>query len=180
MYRDRNAKLIDSNELIKILGEVKEISAMKRKIIAKLNKVDIYSSLEAYIKTSLEDVEFRLIYMRGYTPSFNDGDPCKHSFDFSFGKRHFLVKDKASFDNISEKFDYFYDELSDDDFDIEPDETDYVTMPLLSEKDAVKIEELCESINELLCIKNETDFRIKVYKSRNGEVKVSIDEYDPN
>lgn len=180
MYRDSNAKLIDSNELIKILDEVKEISVMKRKIIAKLNNVNIYSSLESYIKTFLENIEFRLIYMRGRTPSFNDGDPCKHSFNFSFGKRNFLVKDKASFDDIGDEFDYFYDELLDDNFDLEPVETDYVTMPLISEKDALKIEELCENINEFLCINDETNFRIKVYKSRNGEVKVSINEYDPN
>lgn len=124
-----------------------------------------------------------MIRMLGYTPYFNDGDPCTHSFYFCFGERTLNSQQVMRLDEIDEHVDAFYEHLSDDGFEFGIDEIEvenFDLFPLISEDDAKTINKLCNNINVLLETAEETNFLFKIYKTRDGEIKVDIDEYDPS
>lgn len=181
----RNIKVMNNEDLQKLFAESQKIVDATNSIIKSVSDVDIYASIKQYIPTALEKVNFRMIRMLGYTPYFNDGDPCIHRFYFCFGERTLNYQQVMRLDEIDEHVDAFYEHLSDDGFEFGIDEIEvevenFDLFPLISEDDAKTINKLCNNINVLLETAEETNFLFKIYKTRNGEIKVDVKEYDPS
>lgn len=174
---------MNNEDLQKLFAESQKIVDATNSIIKNVSDVDIYTSIKQYIPTVLEQVNFRMIRMLGYTPYFNDGDPCTHSFYFCFGDRKLNFRQDMRFDEIGEHVDAFDEYLSEDGFEFDIDEEqieNFDLFPLISEDDSKTINQLCNNINVLLETAGQTNFLFKIYKTRNGEIKVDVDDYDPS
>jgi len=177
----RNTKVMNNEDLQKLFAESQKIVDATNSIIKNVSDVDIYTSIKQYIPTALEKVNFRMIRMLGYTPYFNDGDPCIHRFYLCFGDRKLNSRQLMRFDDIDEHFDAFEEYLSEDGFELDIDKIEnFDVLPLISEDDAKTINQLCNNINVLLETAGQTNFLFKIYKTRNGEIKVDVDDYDPS
>jgi len=161
-----------------------EASAIQRKIEELRTKIndDIFTKIKEIIPVKFKDINFKCILATGYTPGFNDGDPCTHTFEMFYGKRTTYPSADGSTVSYFD-FDYFDDferffEEEDVDFnDIEAGNTEII--PVLSDEEGKVIASFFEGVN-LLCEQTGiTDFQIVVFKKKDGEIVVEIDEdYD--
>lgn len=168
---------------IEMLG--REYNKMSRttELITKLKELqaEIDSILEDGIEGFLEDyknVEKPLhIYIQGYTPGFNDGEPCVHSVSYAIGFKQivweeYTLQEPHMFEDIMdeealEKLEY------DDD-----GEFDY---SVFVDKNDLEVRGLDEILDQLIvpCLDKmyHTDYQVLITLYR-GTIKVKHDDYD--
>lgn len=161
-----------------------EASAIQKQIELLRTKINdsIFNKIKEIVPVKFKDINFKCILASGYTPGFNDGDPCTHTFDMYYGKRNTYTDSNGTEVSYFD-FDYFDDFESlfeDEDIDvssIEAGNTD--VLPVISEEDGEVIKSFFDGVN-LLCEQTGiTNFQIVVFKKKDGEVVVEIDEdYD--
>lgn len=109
---------------------------------------------------------FKRAVVFGFTPSFNDGDPCYHSCEVYVGYKN-IYSGVAYYD--------YQDHTESEAFFTDDGEIDNPNEGCLTLKEAKK--EICswEDIFERLY---DTNFIVKVQLLEDGEVSVEVDEYD--
>lgn len=121
-----------------------------------------------------EKYELNAILFHGYTPSFNDGDPCTHYGDVFDGREVF---DYVEFDEIAEltgleedQEDKFNEKLSAIEWE------DRSTYKRTDEWRAVHND--LSTINDIVEYVYETNYNVLVYRDvEDGEVKIKHDDY---
>lgn len=111
------------------------------------------------------NMDVALVY--GYTPGFNDGDPCSHTQYCAFDA-----------EEINDTFD-FYDYFGD--LDIDEDEVDDLTSKLnskLQNKEAYEVERKIDDVEELLERVYGTDFYLCVLRKEDGTIEINEGDYD--
>lgn len=154
-----------------------EAVSIKKQIDELTSKVSgsLLGKLADVVPEKFKDINFKCILAYGYTPGFNDGDPCTHNFNLAYGKRTSYSEDSLYFDfDELDDFEEFFSEEDIDCSDIDPRETNII--PLISDEDGKVIESFFDGFN-LLCEQiGVTNFKIKIYKKNDGEILVDIDE----
>lgn len=154
-------------EAISINNQIKELtSKVSGSLLGKLAEV---------APEKFKDINFKCILAYGYTPGFNDGDPCIHKFNLAYGKRTSYSENSLYFDyDELDDFEEFFSLEDIDCSDIDPRETNIV--PLISDEDGKFIESFFEKFN-LLCERiGVTNFKIKIYKKNDGEILIDIND----
>lgn len=102
----------------------------------------------------------------GYTPSFNDGEPCTHSHYIYTGA-------KLSYGDYID----FVDEVGDfeEDFEYDEEDDDHINSKCPTLKEA---KDQIEAYDEIIERVYGTNFRIVVKRTSNG-VEIAYEEYDP-
>ena len=96
------------------------------------------------------------LVIRGYTPSFNDGEPCVHSQDYNFVINSFFT----------EGYDLDSGDESEEECPLKPLELEVV-------KELVN----SDLVSNFLVSKFETDFTVTVTKGKNGDLKYEREYY---
>ncbi|MNG09106.1 hypothetical protein D3C84_925080 [compost metagenome] len=109
----------------------------------------------------------RIVFL-GWTPSFNDGEPCEH-------RDYVYVGKSSSYSDGSVYFDYSdYSEVEEFFTDDEGDK--YYNADL---KNFDEVIAQVESVLEIIRRIHTTNFMVSVSLDESGEVQVDVDEYDP-
>lgn len=120
----------------------------------------------------------RKIRFVGYTPSFNDGDPCYHSSDFAVGlySRQPKTYRESGFyiesDDYSEDCEFFDLELDDDDDKIVSFANDGF------KGDVEAMGQDMQSIEQIVELLYNTDYDVRVTLEDDGSIEVDHDGYD--
>lgn len=112
-----------------------------------------------------ENKNLDVVLVYGYTPGFNDGDPCTHT--------QYSVYDAEEINDTFDFYDYFSDEDEDD-----VDEKTSKLNEHLSTKDAYEIESKIDSIEELLERVYDTNFYLCVLRKEDGSIEINTGDYD--
>lgn len=165
-------------------------------LIADMNKqmADLRSKVREKGKQGLADIAkdvfnqvegLKKFVIIGYTPSFNDGEPCTHSSISGFGNYHW----RKSYNS-----DYFY--ISSDDIGecgewsewfeldgMEPyEETDDASTPIVyansGVKNADKAHELIRAMEDVCEMIYDTNYSVGFTLEEDGGVSVEYDDYD--
>ena len=148
------------NNIKVLLKQYEEVNAELNKQI-KENGNEFIEALFQEIFDQHEGLNFVLI--RGYTPGFNDGEPCTHSQNTFVG-----ANDYGTYLDFE---DYGYYE----EFGVEEGETEnHINKDCKTLKEAKAQIEAYDEIIERVFI---TNFDLKVIKGEDGKVKVVEDEY---
>lgn len=154
-------------------------------------KSERQKALEPFLAALAASGEVSLIVVRGYTPGFNDGEPCEHSADFWVN-----VKECMSNDAHEDRFGF---ELSDEIVDgIESEDTydrearRYVTNPAIL-KNNIDLcakhghvyqepsKQITDAIRELILATAENENSTNYYVSyvlTDGKFEINTGEYD--
>ena len=155
-----------------LLKQYEEVNAELNKQIAENGK----QFLESVFQEIFDQNEgLRLIYIIGWTPGFNDGEPCTHSQESFVGSSHtwsYRGEERLSYDfgdrELYEEFDVEFEEGSDKV--VKHINSDCKTLDLVSKR-VNAYEELVERVYD-------TNFEIKVTLNSEGKVVVDQDWYD--
>lgn len=112
-----------------------------------------------------ENKNLDVVLINGYTPSFNDGDPCSHTQYCTFDT-----------DEINDTFD-FYDHFCDEDED-DVDEKVEKLNANLSNTESYDIERKMDGIEDLLERVYDTDFYICILRNEDGSIEINTGDYD--
>lgn len=150
----------NGNDIKSLLKQYEQVNKELNKQI-KENGNEFVEALFQEIFDQHEGLNFVMI--RGYTPGFNDGEPCTHSQNTFVG-----ANDYGSYLDFE---DYeLYEE-----FGVEEGETEnHVNKDCKTLKEAKAQIEAYDEIIERVFI---TNFDLKITKSEDGKVKVVEDEY---
>ena len=149
---------------------IKQLMEEYEKVSAALNE-KIQQEGEKFMEELFQEIfsqheGLNVIGIVGYTPSFNDGEPCTHS-------QHIYTGAKLSYGDYID----FADEVGDfeEDFEYDEEDNDHINSKCLTLEEAKDQVEACSEIIERIY---DTNFRI-VVKLTNDGVKVEHEEYDP-
>lgn len=114
------------------------------------------------------------IIIRGYTPSFNDGEPCEHSTSYSL-----CIGSRKSSYNSYVWFNYDDCEATEDDSYIELLEINTETMTSINSKFEGNIEFLADMslLEDVVSEALHTNYEVKI-KYKGGEIVFEQDDYD--
>jgi len=157
-----------------LLKQYEEVNAELNKQIAENGK----QFLESVFQETFDQNEgLKLIYIRGWTPSFNDGEPCTHSQESYVGYSHTYYSSYRGRDVVSYDFDDY--ELFDK-FDVEFNESGDVILSHINSdcKTLDKVKAQVDAYEELVERVYDTNFEIKVTVNDEGEVVVDQDWYE--
>ena len=152
------------------MTDIKTLLKQYEEVNAALNK-QIQENGKEFIQNLFQDVfdqnpGLNFVMIRGWTPGFNDGEPCTHSQETFVGR--------ISWGCYQDFSDYeLYDE-----FEVEFDEGDNVVSHINSEcKTLDQVYEQLEAYSEIIERVFDTNFEIQA-KLVDGKVVVTEDEYD--
>lgn len=150
----------EGNDIKSLLKQYEQVNKELNKQI-KENGNEFVEALFQEIFDQHEGLNFALI--RGYTPGFNDGEPCTHSQDTFVGA------------NDYGRYLDFEDYELYEEFGVEEGETEnHINKDCKTLKEAKAQIEAYDEIIERVFI---TNFDLKVIKGEDGKVKVIEDEY---
>ena len=123
-----------------------------------------------------------LIYIKGYTPYFNDGDPCEHSASGWVGLNEIIWDD--IFDSSCYMFQHFFDkDIEEMSFDWDYDTRTVKCDDIDFDKFAEKPEGIDELINFLIIPsldkRYKTNYEVLI-TCHNGKVTVVHEDYEPS
>lgn len=151
------------------MSDIKTLLKQYEEVNAALNK-QIQDNGKEFIQNLFQDVfdqnpGLNFVMIRGWTPAFNDGEPCTHSQETFVGR--------VSWGSYQDFSDYeLYDE-----FEVEFDEDDNVIKHANSDcKTLNQVYEQLEAYSEIIERVFDTNFEIQA-KLVNGKVVVTEDEY---
>ena len=152
-----------------LLKQYEEVNAELNKQIAENGK----QFLESVFQELFDQNEgLKLIYILGWTPGFNDGEPCTHSQESFVGDSHHVGYLNREYYDFEER------ELFDE-FGVELDEDDNILSHINSEcKTLDRVDKQVSTYEELVERVYNTNFEIKVYLNAEGKVVVDQDWYD--
>lgn len=116
----------------------------------------------------------RKIVYQGYTPSFNDGEPCEHSSQGSICNvrwRTYSYGKYLSGDDLHGQYEEFFELESDED-------TNYVKHANSECLDLGAAEQDVNTLSEIIDIVYYTNFVVYITLEDDGSVTVESDEYD--
>lgn len=175
------------NQISQLLNQYQESARALREHLRQDGK----RKLEEYLTEVFATHEgFNKAAIIGYTPSFNDGEPCEHSQEVYTGAvKRGIYTWRNNSPYISVDFSEREDEgltafFVGEDEEL-PDDEDLVAMEAI----VAKLPNLtCETIEEVEGILNgledvfrqvfETNFILKIEKGENGNVTIDVEEYD--
>lgn len=150
------------------MTDIKTLLTQYEQVNAELNK-QIKENGKAFMESLFQEIfdrheGLKVAAIVGYTPGFNDGDPCSHSHQVFTG-----YKARSWYD--------FQEEAGNFEEDFEYDEESKTCI-----NDACKSLEQAridiEIYDEIIERVYDTDFRIVITKGEDGKVSVSVDEYE--
>lgn len=161
------------------MSDIKTLLKQYEEINAELNK-QISENGKQFLESVFQEIfdqneGLKLIYIVGWTPSFNDGEPCTHSQESYVGARHFW--NYLGEDNISYDFD---DRELYEEFEVEFDEDGNTVLSHIN-SECKTLDEVAKQVaayEELVERVYETNFVIKVTLNDNGKVVLDHDWYD--
>lgn len=163
------------------MTDIKTLLKQYEEVNAELNK-QIQENGTVFMQSVFQEIfdknpGLKLVYILGWTPSFNDGEPCTHSQEVFVGNSYTWTRKGET--QLSYDFD---DRELFDEFKVERDEED-------SDKIVSHINSECKTLNDVSAQVNayneliervyETNFELKVYLNDVGKVVVDHDWYDP-
>lgn len=161
------------------MSDIKTLLKQYEEINAELNK-QISENGKQFLESVFQEIfdeneGLKLIYIVGYTPGFNDGEPCTHSQESYVGASHFwnyLGKDEISYD--------FDDRELYEEFEVEFDEDANTVLSHINSqcKTLDQVVKQVAAYEELIERVYETNFEIKVTLDENGKAVVDHDWYD--
>lgn len=162
------------------MSDIKALLKQYEEVNAELNK-QISENGKQFLESVFQEIfdeneGLKLIYIRGWTPGFNDGEPCTHSQESFVGYSqnyysHYRQSNVTSYD--------FDDYELYEEFDVEFDENDNVVSHVNSEcKTLERAKQQVDAYEELIERVYETNFEIKVTLNENGKTVVDHDWYD--
>lgn len=149
------------NDIKTLLQQYEEINAELNKRIAENGKV----FLEQVFQEIFDRHEgLNVVCIVGYTPSFNDGDPCTHN-------QYTFVGNTSTWGSID-----FVDEIGnfEDDFEYDEEEGTHLNSNCKTLSD---VESQVAAYDEIFERVYDTNYRIVVTKDETGKVSVNCDEY---
>lgn len=160
------------------MTDIKALLKQYEEVNAELNK-QISENGKQFLESVFQEIfdqneGLKLIYILGWTPGFNDGEPCTHSQESFVGDSHhvgYLNREYYDFDDreLYEEFEVEFDE-EDNDAVISHINADCKTLDQVA-KQVAAYEELVERVYN-------TNFEIKVTVDDEGKVVVEQDWYD--
>lgn len=160
------------------MSDIKALLKQYEEVNAELNK-QIRENGNAFMESVFQEIfdaneGLKLIYIIGWTPGFNDGEPCTHSQESFVGKSHtwtYRGEPTVSYD--------FEDRELFDEFEVEHGDNDEVVSHINMEcKTLDQVVKQVEVYDELIERVYETNFEIKVTLNDQGKVVIDVDEYD--
>lgn len=155
--------IIDSNG-----NDIKSLLKQYEQVNKELNK-QIEENGETFIQSLFQEIfdqheGLNFVLIRGYTPGFNDGEPCTHSQNTFVG-----ANDYGSYLDFE---DYeLYEEFGVED---EDEPSKHINSACTTLKEAKAQIEAYDEIIERVFV---TNFELKITKGEDGKVKVVEDEY---
>ncbi len=160
------------------MTDIKTLLKQYEEVNAELNK-QIQENGTAFMQSVFQEIfdknpGLKLVYILGWTPGFNDGEPCTHSQEAYVGSSYQPSwRDQPYYD--------FDDRELFDEFEVEWDEED-------NDKVVSHINSECKTLNDVLAQVNvydelvervyNTDFELKIHLNDAGKVVVDHDWYD--
>lgn len=155
------------------MTKFEQFKAIQKEYAEQLKSID-----EDFLKESIEDIGSKFgnfaVFIQGYTPSFNDGEPCEHSSHYSLclgsrestyreGYKYFKLDDCEASENeeVAELLECDFDNFTSINSHLEGNE------------------DFLEDIEILMKIVDEaynTDFEAKI-KFKDGDVTLEHDDY---
>lgn len=132
---------------------LKRLKELRKEIYNILDK-----GIEQFLLPYAEDSKKLYIYIQGYTPDFNDGDPCRHSVD--------VYKKEEILNYIFEEEEEIFSGISKEDIKNSrdwPDKNDF--------------RDCLEEVGEVLTNKYTTDFQVLI-TLKDGKIHYIKDEYN--
>lgn len=110
----------------------------------------------------------------GWTPGFNDGEPCTHSSEVFVGLTHrgYSGRNYADYEDREDVTEFFVEEVNDD------GEVEDGTNPNAECTTLKQVKEILESFEDIFERVYHTNFFIKVTRDEDGTVLVDVDDYD--
>lgn len=131
-----------------------------------MNTIEKYKELKADIVTSLNNEfskelfakypDLNAVMIRGWTPGFNDGEPCTHFQEI------ILSRECDSMDELFE-----FDEESESDVNEK-----------LSKEDSAAIMSLLDSLEDIFYDAYETDWELTMKRLSDGTIEVELNDYE--
>lgn len=147
----------------------KEVNTLTKSYLTQLETIFSDALSKALSEPGVEG-----ILLQGSTPSFNDGDICRHSMDI------ILTEDDAEYNGFSDD-EFEDDEEVDDDSDDKPN-----TNKVLPFDNSKASESTIDSIGTMLSAFEHpleeiygTDWRLIITKNANGKVEIEQSDYNP-
>ena len=146
------------------MSDIKTLLKQYEEVNAELNK-QIKENGGGFINTLFQEIfdqhdGLNVVAILGYTPSFNDGDPCSHNSFIYTGDNNDFVDEIGSFEETFE-----YDEENEEHLNSK------CTTLAEAYNQVSAYEEIIERIYG-------TNFQLIVTRNEDGSVDVSEDEYD--
>lgn len=116
----------------------------------------------------------RKIVYQGYTPSFNDGEPCEHSSQGSVCNvywRTYSFGPYLSGDDLAEQYEDFFELDSDK-------ETQHIEHSNIACVDLSAAEQDVNALTEVIDIVYGTNYQVLITLEDDGSVTIESDEYD--
>lgn len=161
------------------MTDIKSLLKQYEEVNAELNK-QIAENGKQFLESVFQEIfdqndGLKLVYIIGWTPGFNDGEPCTHSQESFVGSSHtwsYRGEERLSYDfddrELYEELEVEFEEDSDEV--VKHINSDCKTLDLVS-KQISAYEELVERVYN-------TNFEIKVTLNSDGKVVVDQDWYD--
>ena len=141
-----------------VIQELKELEQRRNELLS----LDIDEYLEDFRNATTKPL---VCYIQGWTPGFNDGDPCTHGVDWGVGGQNLSYMDQLDPEYRSHLFNEF---VGDED---EIPESKLADAP-------IGFEDVISEIIIPICDKRwETDYQVLIWIHQ-GEIKVLHDDYD--
>lgn len=160
------------------MSKLQEVLSFRQKIAefeAELRKSAETNLAEIFKELFDKHQGLRKIVYQGYTPSFNDGEPCEHSSQGSVCNVHWKTYPSGNKwltgDDLHEQYEEFFELESDE-------ETNYVKHINSECLDLDAAEQDVATLSEIIDIVYYTNFVVYITLEDNGSVTVESDEYD--
>lgn len=170
-----------SKNILKLIQDMNEqIAVLKAEVKAK--GVDGLSELGKDVFSQVEGLKKFVIV--GYTPGFNDGEPCYHSSFYGFGNYHYRESYRRdgsyylSSDDVGERehFNEFFE--LDEEAEYEKKEQMSISYANSGVKDADLAYELIGALDDVCEMLFDTNYEVRFTLNEDGSVSVDQDDFD--
>lgn len=155
------------------MSNIKELLQQYEQVNAELNK-QIQENGKEFISSVFQEVfdnnpGLKFVYILGWTPGFNDGEPCTHSQETFVGSSYYATWREKDYYDFEER--EMYEEFdTDEDNPANHINKECKTLDSVASQLAV-YDEIIERVFD-------TNFELKISLDKNGKVQVDQDYYD--
>lgn len=161
------------------MTDIRALLKQYEEVNAELNK-QISENGEQFLESVFQEIfdqneGLKLIYILGWTPGFNDGEPCTHSQESFVGSSH-----PCSWRNNGLYYDFDERELYEE-FEVEFDEEDSDTVISHINSGCKTLDQVAKQVaayEELVERVYDTNFEIKITLNDEGKVVLDHDWYE--